>query len=545
MPIEEDITNSAIVYADLTHGTLGNRSRLATPLGGIAILTRTIEQIQKAKRVDQIMVFCPTDQVDKVGALLKNTTAIIHGITTPPPPNKQITKRKWALSSWRGGISDALIFDEANYCSEIVEIAKEASVYFVLSIAPEASFIEPDIIDGIIEQYQQHGEAYKFTFAHTAPGLSCCGYRIDLFHNLIVSDMCIGHLLSYNPEKPQQDFINRECAYTTPIEWCTPEIRFIPDTQRHFDAFEALFEAQPSLAQSCTTDDLIKHIVPLHQSLNAFPHELEIEINTSPTLRTTGYPHSQMAHTRPEMPYTLFKSIIDQCRDHDDICITLGGFGEPLQHAELIKMVHYAHDHGIFGINIETDGIALKGDLAKALLDAPIDTLSVHLDANSPQAYEALKQHDYFDQLTEQIESFIDRSKAINGPLIIPHLTKSLQTLKEMESFHQKWLTNDNALVIQGYNNYCDQITDHAVMDMSPPSRNKCHRLYKIMMIFSNGDVPICSQDFKGTHLAGNLTQTSLEDIWHSDTLTNLRQAHLDGQYATNPLCAKCKEWHR
>jgi radical SAM protein with 4Fe4S-binding SPASM domain len=545
MPINEELNNGAIIYADLNQGTLGNQSRLATQLGGVAILTRTIKQIQKAKHLDQILVFCPSDQVSDIEALLGDTTATIHGLSTPSPTSNIINKRKWSLNSWRGGISEALVFDESQYNGEIIEIAKAASIYFAISIAPEASFVEPDIIDGVIEQYHDNLDAFKFSFAHTAPGLACCGYRLDLLHTLVDHKVGLGHLLAYDPDTPQQDFINRGCTFNTPIEWCTPQIRFIPDTQRHFNAFETLFATEPALAQSCTTNDLINHIIPLHQSLNTFPHEIEIEINTSPTIRIDGYPHVAVANRRPEMSMALFQSIIDQCRDHDDICITLGGFGEPLNHPALIDMIQYAHENGIFGINIETDGLALHGDLANALCNAPVDTISVHLDAVSAKSYHALKHHDYFDRVTAQIDAFIALSQVANGPMIMPYLTKSLQTLKEMEAFYLTWIRKTGNVVIDGYNSFCDQIADHAVMDMSSPNRSKCRRIDKTMVIYANGDVPICSQDFNGNHLAGNLTETTLKNIWHNELFTNLRKSHLDGQFSFNPLCTNCKEWHR
>jgi len=545
MPINEEINNGAIIYADLNQGTLGNRSRLATPLGGVAILTRTVKQIQKAKHLNQILVFCPADQMSEIETLLSGTTAKIHGLSAPSPTSNVISKRKWALNSWRGGITDALVFDELKHNGEILEIAKASSVYFAVSVAPEASFIEPTIIDGVIEQFHNNMDLFKFSFAHAAPGLTCCGYRLDLLHSLISHETGIGQILSYDPDIPQQDFINRDCVYTTPIEWCTPQMRFIPDTQRHFNAFETLFEAQPSLAQTCSTDDLLEHLLPLHQSLNTFPHEIEIEINTDPTLRIDGYPHGNIANHRPEMSLDLFQSIIDQCKAHDDICITLGGFGEPLNHRSLIEMIHYAHDNGIFGINIETDGLALHGELADALCSAPVDTISVHLDAISATTFHELKHQDYFDRITKQIDDFIEKRNATNGPIIIPFFTKSIQTLKEMEAFHLHWIKKTGTVVIDGYNSFCDQITDHAVMDMSPPNRRQCRRLDKTMVIYANGDVPICSQDYKGNHIAGNVTETTLSDIWHNDIFSNLRTAHINGQFSVNPLCSQCKEWHR
>ncbi len=209
-------------------------------------------------------------------------------------------------------------------------------------------------------------------------------------------------------------------------------------------------------------------------------------------------------------------------------------------------MVRIAKEGGIFGINIETDGLLLTGEPAEALLDLPIDVVSVYLDADDAEFYRQLKGHDYFERITGQMESFIEKSKAQeDGPLLLPHMTKTLRTMDQMEGFYDRWKRTCQAAILGGFNDYAGQIEDHAIMDMAPPRRTRCNRIDRCMTIFANGDVPVCSQDYRGFNVIGNINHTAVGEIWQSRQLQDVRDSHQSGKFDCNELCIKCKEWYR
>ena len=55
-------------------------------------------------------------------------------------------------------------------------------------------------------------------------------------------------------------------------------------------------------------------------------------------------------------------------------------FGEPLTHPDIVEFVGIAKKAGIFGVNIETDGLNLTADICSQLISAGVDVLTVHLD---------------------------------------------------------------------------------------------------------------------------------------------------------------------
>ena len=216
-----------------------------------------------------------------------------------------------------------------------------------------------------------------------------------------------------------------------------------------------------------------------------------------------------------------------------------------LLHPDLLAMIESAKKAGIFGINIETDGRSLTGELADALAESPVDCISVMLDANDKELYNTLKGEDCFDQVTANIESFLEKSTRHSGPLVVPHLIKTRATLDSMEDFYHRWLRKTGFAVITGHNDYAGQIENQSVMDMSPPNRRSCRRLFNKMTILSDASVPICDQDYLGQTSIGNVEKETVAAIWKGDAFEQLRNAHRKGRFNENKLCEKCKDWHR
>ena len=75
--------------------------------------------------------------------------------------------------------------------------------------------------------------------------------------------------------------------------------------------------------------------------------------------------------------------------------------------------------------------------------------------------------------------------------------------------------------------------------------RSLCQKLISKFTIYSNGDVPYCNEDFMGKYPVGNITEKSIEEIWHKGAIPELRDNHLSGNFETFELCPKCLDWDK
>ncbi len=538
--------NGALVWVDLERASLGLRSRSSDLLAGEAVLRRTVRRLERAQALEAILVCCPASQTAAVGQLLDGTRAEVAGLGQTVPLSSYVRRRKWSLASWRGGIHDATVFDEQVITTEMVQLAAEHGLTTVVQVPAEAVLIDPALIEAMLAQHHEHENMFRFTFSQAPPGLGPCVYRLDMLAEAAAKSAHIGDVLAYDPATPHADYIINESNYQLDMDVITAEGRCLADTTRSFGALEQALQGVNGQWLDWTAAEAVRQL-GLHQdTTDVFCRELEVEITTHPSVRIQGYPH-RWEQGRPEraaMHLALFEKIMRDCSAYDDVCVTIGGFGEPLAHPDLAGMVHAAKAAGIFGIHVETDGRGLAGKAADALLSGDVDVVSVHLDADSAALYEQVKGQSGFEQVVEQAEAFIDAAGP-DGPVVLPHLVKTRATMAEMETFYDRWLSRCEAAVMVGYNDFSGQIEDKAVMDMQPPRRTVCRRLNRCMTILADGQVVMCGQDFAAKNVVGNVKEQSVSEIWQGPTLSALRQAQREGDFTVNQLCDKCKEWHR
>jgi spiro-SPASM protein len=351
-------------------------------------------------------------------------------------------------------------------------------------------------------------------------------------------------LLAYNPDRPHADYINEPCTYRLPQTLSRVDFRYVADTQRSWAVLEKVLAGNNGQAEGWGAEDVVAAVEKQKQGTDILPHELEVEINTERSVRIAGYPHGRSGRRGP-MSMEQWRKIVEDCRGYDDVCLTVGGYGEPLAHGDLPALVAAAKAAGIYGINIETDGRRLTGELAAALAEGPADVISVYLDADSEEGYRQAKGEEGFAQVAANVGAFAERSWAKGGPLVAPHLVKTRGTMAEMEAFYDRWLRQCGAAVITGYNDFAGQIADQAVMNMAPPRRTACGRLGRCLTILADGRAVYCQQDFAGKFAIGNVLERSVGDIWRGGEMEKLREAHRQGKYGDGYLCGTCKEWHR
>ena len=80
-----------------------------------------------------------------------------------------------------------------------------------------------------------------------------------------------------------------------------------------------------------------------------------------------------------------------------------------------------------------------------------------------------------------------------------------------------------------------------AVISAREPLRRACHAPSEMLIVMVNGDVVLCHEDAKREVVLGNLSQSTIEDIWFSDEIERFRYHLLRGKRReAGPVCARC-----
>jgi len=69
---------------------------------------------------------------------------------------------------------------------------------------------------------------------------------------------------------------------------------------------------------------------------------------------------------------------------------------------------------------------------------------------------------------------------------------------------------------------------------------NRCTRLFKQAYILHNGDMVLCCTDYFKKMVLGNVSESSIYEVWNSPHAVKIRQDFIRGDFSNNPLCASC-----
>ncbi len=537
----------AVIDADLENTPLGTRSRQAEPLCGTPVLQRTVARVLAAQEPVEVHVICPPDQLDRCQSMLQGADVIVRSTDAGPAPYQKLNQvaRKWSLDGWRGGMGGACCFDEYGHIGVWAALAQETSADAIWTCPGAAPLVDPTIIDAMIRHYVDSAHNMRMTFAPAPPGLVGTIFHSALLSELAAQNIPPGWTLAYKPDAPQIDLAFKDCCWPAPEEIRHAEGRLITDTRRAFETAATIIEQLGDPGAEAVGKWLLNCSA---QQVPPLPREVEIELTTQDQEPDTKLrPRGQRVPSRGPISLEAVGAIADSMARFDDALIVLGGFGDPLLHPQLDKILELLRSRGIFGAALRCNGIALDDQTIATLLSHKVDVLEISLDAWSDELYGELHPAGNLPKIRSQIEQLEQaRSTAQQvAPLIVPHMTKCLQNVHEMDAFFDGWIRAVGWAVIQGYSNYAGQAEDLAVADMSPPNRMPCRRLSNRALILADGSMTLCDQDFTGKTAIGNVLETPLEDLWQSKQMREARAAHRSGSLGSLPMCDSCSEWHR
>lgn len=540
----------AAIEVDLERSPIGTKSRLTEDLLGEPILSRTLKRISLSEKCEQVFVICPESQVAVCQSLVPNelknrVTVRAAKIKADPYRNLVRTSRKWSLDSWRGGLGGTCSIDEYARSDELAVLAYEENADCVMSAPSSAPLIDPKMIDALIDHADVTSEEARMTFAQAPPGLVGTVFRRELLIEMGQKHVPPGFVMAYKPDVPMMDLTHKSCCFTAPEAVRYAAGRLIADTDRSFGTVQKFLQT----GQPIEAERVAKWLLNREQAqIPDLPREVEIELTTEDQLPDSLLrPRGSRVPKRGPMTLATVEKIVTELAAHDDALIVLGGFGEPLLHPQFGEILRILKKAGIYGIAVRTNGLALNQTMAEVLIEHEVDVINVMLDAWSSELYAKVQGAARLNEVKQNLADLatLKRERETVAPLIVPELTKSIETMGEMEAFFDGWLREEGWANIRGYSHYAGQLPDRAVMSMAPPTRCPCRQIRHRATVLANDRLAVCDQDFTGKHTVGSLSDASLAEQWQGTFFKNIRSGHDSGKFNVMPLCVTCDEWHR
>ena len=280
-----------------------------------------------------------------------------------------------------------------------------------------------------------------------------------------------------------------------------------------------------------------------------FPKVVLIDTISFCNLRCSMCVHKEMTRKKGIMPWDLFTRIIDEIAEVDkNVRIWMVFFGEALllkrRKPSIFEMIAYAKQKGLTDVVLNSNANLLDERAARGLIEAGLDAIYIGLDAFTPETYAQVRVGGNYEKTVENVMGLIRLKKQLDAarPEVFVQFVEMGINAQEKDKFVDFWTKQAAAVKIRPKVSWAGLIeAPNLILDNK--DRWPCHWAMQTMSITDTGKVVTCAVDLDARHIAGDLSQNSLKDVWNRG-LKELRQLHIEKRFEELPEnCRNCRDW--
>lgn len=285
------------------------------------------------------------------------------------------------------------------------------------------------------------------------------------------------------------------------------------------------------------------------ENLLRFPKYLEIETVNACNARCPMCTIEEWSRKSPAMKDGLYKKIADELIQNRDQLkrVSLYRDGEPLLDKKLASRVAVLKDGGIPEVAISTNVSLLDEKRASDLLDAGLDTILLSIDSLDKEVFESIRVKLVFEEVLENALRFIElRNRIRPQTKIWVRMIRQQSNFDEWPAFETFWrekLSPHDRVNFSNIHNWGEQLKGFQPVAKSFEPNLPCIALWSLMIIFANGDVPLCNVDFNNRFPTGSVAEDSIATVWNSKIMNQRRDLHLQGDKGRISICENCNVW--
>lgn len=274
---------------------------------------------------------------------------------------------------------------------------------------------------------------------------------------------------------------------------------------------------------------------PCNFDAGFFPIHLDIESTSLCNLRCVFCDKLPLLtkNKMGSMDLGLYKSILDEAKEHDLCSVKLSYRGEPLVHSEIAEMVAYAKQSGVVDIYFNTNGMLLGETIVNRLIDAGLDRISVSIEGTDEKAFEAARVGAIYKVILQNVERLM-AIKSMRG-VDFPHVR--VQTVRlpgiDLDDYAQFWKDK------------CDEVGAIDFKDVEGEKASieapwACPQLWQRMTIEWDGTVHPCNNDDEDKFALGKVPQERISELWRAECVERARAFHARGDSHMVEACQTC-----
>jgi MoaA/NifB/PqqE/SkfB family radical SAM enzyme len=246
------------------------------------------------------------------------------------------------------------------------------------------------------------------------------------------------------------------------------------------------------------------------------------------------------------MDMGLYKKIIDEiARENPEARVWEIFFGEPFMCRDMAKRVQYAKDKGLQDVVLNSNGVMMTEDRAKAVIQAGLDAMYVGIDAATESSYNQIRVGGKFSKAVENVLKYRDLLQIYGKgqqELFVQFVVSDINE-HEVEDFEAFWKRNDVNVKIRPKVSWAGLVDATNLQKNEQLIRKPCYWLMRTINICADGLVAFCSVDVHCRVKCGDVRTQSIKEVWQAK-LKEYRTMHKEERFVELPkLCRECSDW--
>ena len=291
------------------------------------------------------------------------------------------------------------------------------------------------------------------------------------------------------------------------------------------------------------------------------PISLSVEPTTACNLSCPECPSGLKSFTRPTGTIKLdfFKETIDAV--HKELIYLRFYFqGEPFLHKGSLDMVKYASSKGIYTAT-STNAHFLTDEMARETVESGIDRLIISIDGITQETYEQYRVGGQVLKVVEAAKHIVKWKKELKSktPLVVfqflvvrpnEHQINDVKDLAKEIGVDDIWFKTAQIYDFENDPNNLIPLNDtfsrykkneKGVTIQKNKMQNHCWKMWHSNVITWDGKVVPCCFDKDAKHQLGNLSDTSMKNIWQNEKYNTFRKELMQGRKNID-ICSNCSE---
>jgi radical SAM protein with 4Fe4S-binding SPASM domain len=275
------------------------------------------------------------------------------------------------------------------------------------------------------------------------------------------------------------------------------------------------------------------------ERVHGLPVEYIVETTAKCNLYCPMCPRETHKQPKEDMTGEIFERLV-QSAERTGEHMMLIGLGEPLMDRKIFERMEYCDRHGIATL-LSTNGTLLDEEASDRLLRSPLAHITLSFDGTSKETFEYYRKGARFEKVRDNFVRFarMKHERGMNIQVVV-QMVRMPGNAHEVDEFRRFWSGVpgvDQVRVKEDETNLVQPEARH-----SASGGRRCHYLWRgAMYVKHDGRVyPCCQSYMLDGAPAGDLRHESLQEIFNSGYMRDLRRLHAAGRGGEVDMCSRC-----